>query len=58
LSVIEAVEITGIPRRTIAAAINRGELKAHKLPGVTGAYLINRRDLDKWVAKRDAKASA
>ncbi|OBJ48120.1 helix-turn-helix domain-containing protein [Mycobacterium asiaticum] len=49
---------TGIPKRTIIAAINRGELRAHKMPGLTGAFLIEQRDLDKWAAKREAKASA
>ena len=58
LSVGLASEQTGIPRRTIRYAISNGDLNAHKLPGVTGAYVIAQRDLDKWVAKREAKASA
>lgn len=58
LSTAGAEAQTGIPKRTIIAAINRGELKANKLPGLTGAFLIEQRDLDKWVAKREAKASA
>lgn len=58
LSVVEAADETGIPRRTLQAAILRGALKARKLPGRTGSYLIQRRDLDRWIAKRDAKASA
>lgn len=48
---------TGIPKRTIIAAINRGELKAHKMPGLTGAFVIEQRDLDRWVAKREAKTA-
>lgn len=58
LTTASAQAKTGIPKRTIIAAINRGDLKAHKLPGLTGSFLINERDLDRWVAKRDAKASA
>lgn len=57
-STTEAAAETGIPKRTIIAAINRGELRANKLPGLTGAFLIDRRDLDKWVAKREAKAAS
>ena len=58
LSVGAVADQTGIPRRTIRYAINNGDLKAHKLPGLTGSYLIEQRDLDRWLAKREAKASA
>jgi excisionase family DNA binding protein len=58
LSVAQASDEKRIPKRTIQAAIARGELKAHKMPGATGAYLISPRDLDRWVAKREAKAGA
>ena len=57
LSVTEAAEQTGEPKRTIQWAIKEGHLKAHKMPGRTGAYLIQRRDFDRWLAKRE-KASA
>lgn len=58
LSAAEAARSAGIPKRTLIAAITRGELKAHKLPGVTGSYLIDPRDLEKYVTKREARASA
>jgi len=58
LSVAEASDRSRIPKRTIQAAILRDELKAHKMPGATGAYLINQKDFDRWVAKREAKATA
>lgn len=58
LSVTQAAELTGEPKRTIQWAIKEGHLKAHKLPGRTGAYVISQRDFDRWVAKREAKASA
>lgn len=57
LSVAEASEEQGIPKRTIQAAIARGDLKAHKMPGQTGSYLIQRRDFTRWLTKRE-KASA
>lgn len=52
LSVTQAAEQAGEPKRTIQWAIKEGHLKAHKMPGLTGAYLIQQRDLDKWAAKR------
>lgn len=58
LSVTEASTQNEIPKRTIQAAITRGELRAHKMPGATGAYLIQPADLDRWLAKREAKANA
>lgn len=58
LSTTEAAAESGIPKRTVIAAINRGELRANKLPGRTGAFLIERRDFGKWLAKRERKASA
>jgi excisionase family DNA binding protein len=57
LSVAEASEETGIPKRTVQAAITRGDLKAHKLPGRTAPFLIDRRDLDRWIAGREPRAS-
>lgn len=47
---------TGIPKRTIIAAINRGDLRADKLPGLTGSFLIAPKDLQRWLAKRSAAA--
>lgn len=58
LTTSSAQEQTGIPKRTIIAAINRGDLRAEKLPGLTGSFLITQNDLDRWIAKREAKASA
>jgi excisionase family DNA binding protein len=58
LSVAEASAQTRIPKRTIQAAITRGDLKADKLGGLTGAFLIDPDDLDRYAAKREQKASA
>lgn len=54
LSVFEAAEQTGIPKRTIQHAISKGWLKAHKLPGRTGSYLIDPDDFNEWAAHRAA----
>lgn len=51
-----ASQTSGIPKRTIIAAINRGALKADKLPGLTGAFLIYPDDLDRWLAGRGKAA--
>lgn len=52
LSVGLASEETGIPTRTIRYSITAGHLKAQKLPGRTGSYLIQRRDFNHWLTKR------
>lgn len=58
LTTASASESSGVPKRTIIAAINRGDLRAEKLPGITGSFLITQTALDRWMAKRAAKASA
>jgi excisionase family DNA binding protein len=52
LSAAQAAFQEGIPKRTILAAIERGELPAHKMPGRTGAYLIDPADLDAYITRR------
>lgn len=54
LSVLEAAKQKGVAPRTVRYAILHGALRAHKMPGRTGAYVINQRDLDRWFAKREA----
>lgn len=54
LSAAQVATETGIPKRTILAAITRGDLKAQKLPGPRGAYIINRRSLDAYLARKRA----
>ena len=58
LSAAQASEMTGISKRTILAAIQRGALAAHKLPGRTAAYLIAPTDLDKWVTARQPRSTS
>ena len=57
MSVAEVSEQKNIPGRTIRHAIVTGSLKAQKMPGRTGAWLIQPRDLDKWLDKRPQAAS-
>ena len=54
LSAAQVAAETGIPKRTILAAITRGDLKAQKLPGPRGAYVIKRRAVDAYLAKKQA----
>ena len=58
LSVAEASQQVNVPKRTIQYAISRGDLKAYKMPGRTGAYLITSQDLADWQAGRTAKAAS
>ena len=52
ITTTEASQRTGVPKRTIIAAINRGALPAQKLPGLTGPFLIDVDDLTIWVNSR------
>lgn len=52
----EACDLLGIDRSTIARWVQLGKLKpAHKLPGLRGAFLFHRRDIE---ALRDAAKPA
>lgn len=53
-----AHQTSGIPKRTIIAAINRGDIKADKLPGLTGSFLIDPSHFEQWVIDRTAKAAS
>jgi excisionase family DNA binding protein len=58
ITTTQAAQETGIPKRTIIAAITRGDLPAQKLPGLTGAYLLARDDLNTWLDSRRSKAAS
>ena len=51
INATEAAEILGISVRAVQHRIMRGTLPAQKLPGRTGAYVLNRNDVEK--AKAD-----
>lgn len=57
VTVSEACDQTGKPKRTILHAITRGDLPAHKLAGATTPWLIEQADLDQWITGRDEVAS-
>lgn len=52
LSVAEISQREKIPGRTVRYAIDSGALRAQKLPGRTGAWLVYPKDLDAWLTKR------
>lgn len=56
LSAATASAESGIPKRTILYAITAGHLRAEKIPGL--GYVIRRSDFARYLAGRDAKASA
>lgn len=53
MSVSEAALRYDVPKRTVQHAISKGNLPAHKLPGATGAYLINESDFQVWLQNRN-----
>lgn len=52
LTVTGAAELHGVSVKAIRHAIKLGALKAEKLPGVTGPYLLRPKDIEKWLALR------
>lgn len=51
LSTTQAAQIAHKHQRTIVAWIRKGKLKALKMPGGRGAYLIDKNDLEAVMAK-------
>lgn len=54
----EAARILGLDVRTVHRMIKRGTLPAHKLPGRTGSYVINRTDVEAILAAAEPARSA
>ncbi|QDH92484.1 excise [Gordonia phage Dmitri] len=50
ITVQEAVKITGLTRRSITYAARHGKLSARKLPGRTGAYLLDLDEVRRYAA--------
>ncbi len=46
MTVAEAAELLKLPRRTISEQVRLGAIPSEKLPGKTGAYLIDRADVE------------
>lgn len=47
LTVAEVAKLLGQPRRTVAEQVRLGAIPSEKLPGRTGAYLIERADVER-----------
>ena len=46
LTVAQVAELLKQPRRTVAEQVRTGAIPSEKLPGKTGAYLIDRADVE------------
>lgn len=53
LTVNEAVKLTGMSRRAITYACRTGKLTSYKLPGRTGAYLLDPHEVRKYAELRN-----
>lgn len=53
LSISGAAALHKISQKAIRHAIKNGDLKAEKLPGPNGQYLLQSKDIGAWIAKRD-----
>lgn len=58
ITVLEAVKLTGLSRRAITYAARTGKLSSHKLPGRTGAYLLDLDEVRKYAELNRAAVSA
>lgn len=56
LTVQEAVSLTGLTRRAIAYALQAGKLSSRKLPGRTGAHLLNLDEVRRYAELTKASA--
>ena len=56
ITVLEAVKLTGLSRRVITYAISTGKLTARKLPGRTGAYLLDPHEVRAFAELNQASA--
>ena len=55
----EASRITGIPRSTFARWVTQGRITpAHVMPGISGAKLFRRADVDRLAAEVNAAEAA
>lgn len=56
ITVLEAVKLTGLSRRSITYAARTGKLSTRKLPGRTGAYLLNLDEVRRFAELSEASA--
>lgn len=48
LSVVQVAERLSLSPRSVQRLISLGRIKAQKMPGQTGAYIITQKDLDAY----------
>lgn len=53
LSLLQAAAAVGVPRTTMQNWALKGKVRAHKMPGRTGAYLISRDEVDRLVSEQE-----
>lgn len=56
ITVQEAVKLTGLSRRVITYAARTGKLSTRKLPGRTGAYLLDLDEVRRYAELAEASA--
>lgn len=54
ITILEAVKLTGLSRRSITYAARTGKLSTRKLPGRTGAYLLNLDEVRRYAELTEA----
>jgi excisionase family DNA binding protein len=55
----EAMQLLGVSKDTLIRMAARGEITPlHKMPGITGAYVFDRAEVEKVAAERTAKAAS
>lgn len=58
MSSTEAAEELGVSARRVLYLIQSGRLRAKKMPGLTGAYLLDPADVERYRKQRDEQARA
>lgn len=58
ISVTEAAVILGLSVRSVQRKVQLGQLPAHKMTGRTGAYVLDRADVEVLLAGDAAEATA
>lgn len=57
IGIRDAVAILNRPKRTVIHWVTTGQLPAQKLPGLTGAYVFDRAEVERFAETRN-KATA
>jgi excisionase family DNA binding protein len=53
----EIAEVFGLPRRTVNRWLANGRIPAHKLPGPTGPFVVDRATFEAMLATRERLAA-